>query len=235
MKNELFIVATLVLCTTFANAATYYASPDGTASAAGTEADPFSLSTGISKVNGKSNTLILKSGRYTLSSAIAFNGTSSGNAPTEIVGETGNPEDVVLDAQGASEVMRINQNVIISGITMMNGSNEGFNKESAYKNRAAGVRVGWDSASDTLSVVSNCAITCCTNAFDANTKVSSDTVYGGAVAVFDTGLLVDSYVTNNTAAYYCSGVVVKNGTVRNCVIADNSAESCAGGLLVERG
>lgn len=218
-----------------ASATTYYASPEGTGT--GTEADPYSLSAGIAKVAGKSHTLILKSGRYLLDGAVAFNGTTSGD-PTTVCGETGNPEDVILDAQGKSEVMRINQNVIISGITMMNGSNKDF-ASSAYGSRASGVRVGWTSAPDTHSVVSNCVITCCTNEFTSDTKVISGTstneVCGGAVAVFENGLLLNSVVTNNTAVYRCGGVVIlKKGVVRNCLIADNSAVNDGGGLFVER-
>lgn len=125
-----------------ASAATYYASPDGTGT--GTEADPYSLSAGIAKVTFSSDTLILKSGRYLLNGAIAINGTASGD-PTVVCGETGNPDDVILDAQGKSEVMRINQNVIISGITMMNGSNKGF-ASSAY-----GSRVGFGRARERVA------------------------------------------------------------------------------------
>ena len=99
---------------------TYYASPDGAGT--GTEDSPFSITAGIDKVKQTSHTLILKRGRYYLSGAIAFNGTSS-SAPTQVLGETGDPADVILDAQGASEVMRVNRNVLVAGITMMNGSN----------------------------------------------------------------------------------------------------------------
>ena len=214
-------------------ATTYYASPDG--SGDGSVDNPCSLSEGINKVKTKSHTLILKSGRYSLSSPVAFNGTEEGEEPTRIMGETDDPADVILDAQGKSEVMRINKNVIVAGITMMNGSNKDFLK-SDYANRAAGVRVGWTYNSGTLSVVSNCVVTCCTNAFTSSTTPSGSSfpVYGGAVGVFDTGLLVASRVINNVAAYRSAGVVLVNGQVMGCTISGNSAPSEGGGLFCER-
>lgn len=222
----------LVFCTAAAHAATYYASLTGTGT--GTETEPCSLSSGIDKINNKgsnTHTLVLKRGHYILSNAIALTGADSGYQIT-VMGETGDPADVILDAQGNSEVMRINKNVIVSGITMMNGSNKDF-ASSAPGNRASGVRVGWTTAPDTHSVVSNCVITCCTNEFTKDTKYESNEVTGGAVAVFANGLLVDSVVTNNTAVYRGGGVVMlKNGVVRNCRIVDNSAVDSGGGLIV---
>ena len=209
-------------------AATYYASPDGSGS--GTYESPYSLSAGIEKVSKTTNTLILKSGRYLLSGVIAFNGTSGANAPTRVLGETGNPADVVLDAQLESEVMRVNRNVLVAGITMMNGNSENV----TLANRAAGLRVGYSSDIGTLSVVSNCVITCCSNAFTTSSKSGSTVIYGGAVCVYDTGLLVDSYVTNNTAAYRSGGVVFKNGVVRGCTISGNSGPEGGGGVFCER-
>ena len=213
-----------------ASAATYYASSDGTGT--GTEAaDPCSLTAGINKVKGSTHTLVLKSGTYKLDEAIAFNGTSAGYNPTIVRGETGDPKDVVLDAQGKSEVMRVGRNVLVAGITIKNGNN----KTASLSTRAAGVRVGYNTDLDTLSVVSNCVVTCCTNAFTETTTNSSGTViFGGAVCVYDTGLLVDSYVTNNTAAYRSGGVVLKNGVVRRCTISDNWGPLGGGGVFCER-
>lgn len=229
------LAMTGVAFATLANAATYYASPNGTGT--GTEADPCSLTVGISKATLKSDTLILKSGRYLLNGAIAFTGAYAGNGTAIIRGETGDPKDVILDAQGNSEVMRLNRNVIVSGITMMNGSNKGFASDK-YGNRASGVRISYtedDNNKNTSCVVSNCVITCCTNEFTSNTKVDDKEVCGGAVAVFNNGHLLNSVVTNNTAVYRCGGVVMlKNGVVRNCLIADNSAVNDGGGLFVER-
>ena len=219
--------ALLALFPFASGAATYYASPDGTGS--GTYESPYSLSAGINKVKTYAHTLILKPGRYLLSSPIAFNGTGSGT-PTKVLGETGNPADVILDAQFACEAMRLNRNVLVAGITIMNGNNA----NASLDTRSAGVRVGYSANLDTLSVVSNCVITCCSNAFTSSSKTSGTVIYGGAVCVYDSGLLVDSYVTNNTAAYRSGGVVFKNGVVRGCTISGNSGPEGGGGVFCER-
>ena len=233
MMGVNLLVAAIAALPFVASADTYYASPTGTG--AGTEGDPCALTDGIKKaIDHPSSTLILKSGRYLLDGAIALTGAGYGLDPTIVRGETDNPQDVILDAQGKSEVMRVNLNVIVSGITMMNGSNKGFTS-GKYENRASGVRVGWTTGGGTFCVVSNCVVTCCTNEFTSSTKVDDNEVCGGAVAVFGNGLLVDSVVTNNTAVYRGGGVVVlANGVVRNCQIVDNSAVSEGGGLFVER-
>ena len=224
------ILVFVAMMPVFATAATYYASPDGTG--AGTEADPCSLSSGISKIDNKasaSHTLVLKRGHYTLSSAIVLTGAGSDHLTT-VMGETGDPADVILDAHGASEVMRLNKNVLVTGVTMMNGSNASV----ALANRAAGVRIGYNTALDTLSVVSNCVVTCCTNEFTADTKSNNNVVYGGAVCVYNSGLLVDSLVTNNTAVYRSAGVVMKNGMVKGCTVSGNTAANGCGGIFCER-
>lgn len=120
------------------SAATYYASPDGTG--VGTDADPCSLSAGIEKVKARTHTLILKSGRYLLSGAIAVTGAKTAGNRVTIIGETGDPADVILDARGNHEVMRLANNVFVSGLTMMNGCNQ----TSALATRAAGVRIGYN-------------------------------------------------------------------------------------------
>lgn len=226
MSKILMLVAMMPV---FATAATYYASPDGTGT--GSAESPCSLSSGISKVKDSTNVLILKRGRYELTTAIAVAGASDIGNYAKIFGETGDPADVVLDAQGRSEVMRLNRNILVSGVTMMNGCNA----SSAVLNRAAGVRIGYNDNSGTLSIVSNCVITCCTNAFTGSTKSGTDVVYGGAVCVYDTGLLVDSVVTNNTADYRSAGVVMVNGTMRDCTVSDNRAADGGGGVFCERG
>ncbi len=227
-KNMRKILILAAMMPVLATAATYYASPDGTGT--GSEASPCSLLSGISKVSKSTNVLILKRGRYALTGAIGVTGAGANGNYAKIFGETGDPADVILDAQGGSEVMRLNKNILVSGVTMMNGCNE----SSTVLHRAAGVRIGYSDSLSTLSIVSNCVITCCTNAFTASTKSGSDVVYGGAVCVYDTGLLVDSVVTNNTADYRSAGVVMVNGTMRGCTVADNRAVAGGGGIFCER-
>jgi len=229
MNRILMLVAMMPV---FATAATYYASPDGTGTA-GSEASPCSLSTGITKVDKSANVLILKRGRYALTKAIAVTGVTTEGQCTKIMGETGDPADVILDAQGGSEIMRLIYNVFVSGVTMMNGCNASFTSTKIL-NRAAGVRIGNPGTLTGTSIVSNCVITCCTNAFTDAKTYNSTLIYGGAVCVCDAGLLVDSVVTNNTAVYRSAGVVMVNGTMRGCTVADNRAQYGGGGIFCER-
>lgn len=86
-----------------------------------------------------------------------------------------------------------------------------------------------------MSIVSNCVVTCCTNVFNKLSNPGGNVIYGGAVCVYDTGLLVDSLVTNNTAVYRSAGVVVKNGKIKGCTVSGNKAEQGGGGVFCERG
>ena len=117
-------------------AATYYVKPDGSDSAAGTSWETaFATPTkGFSKIhnNGKADTLIIAQGHYLLPDACACNGGSNGD---EVRGETGNPEDVILDGQGAHEVMRLAGDILVHGLTITNGTNNG------RSNYASGVRI----------------------------------------------------------------------------------------------
>ena len=231
-KNMSKILMLVAMMPVFATAATYYASPDGTGT--GSEESPCSLSSGISMLTKKANVLILKKGRYALTTGFGVTGVTTEGQYTKIMGETGDPADVILDAQGGSEILRLINNVLVSGVTMVNGSNASFTSKT-ISNRAAGVRIGSPGSTAGLSIVSNCVITCCTNAFTGATASGSTVIYGGAVCVCDEGLLVDSVVTNNTAVYRSAGVVMVNGTMRGCTVADNMAEAGGGGIFCERG
>ena len=230
-KNMSKILMLVAMMPVFATAATYYASPDGTGT--GSEESPCSLSSGISMLTKKANVLILKKGRYALTTGFGVTGVTTEGQYTKIMGETGDPADVILDAQGGSEILRLINNVLVSGVTMVNGSNASFTSKT-ISNRAAGVRIGSPGSTAGLSIVSNCVITCCTNAFTGATASGSTVIYGGAVCVCDAGLLVDSIVTNNTAVYRSAGVVMVNGTMRGCTVADNTAVDGGGGIFCER-
>ena len=196
-------------------ATVYYALPDGTGTGNST-ADPCSIVNGFENLNGNAHTLVLAKGRYLLLGPLSLSAVQSSTMQTVVMGETGNPADVILDAQGASEVMRINYSCLITGLTMLNGSNQSFNNMTKYKNSAGGVRISYDGNTYGPSVVSNCVITCCTNTFTYAHKfdggsgpLSGKTAYGSTVYVMDNGLLVDSVVTNNCALdYYCGAVEI---------------------------
>ena len=195
-------------------AATYYVKPDGSDSAAGTSWETaFATPTkGFSKIhnNGKADTLIIAQGHYLLPDACACNGGSNGD---EVRGETGNPDDVILDGQGVREVMRLAGNILVHGLTITNGNNNG------RSNCASGVRVGSStSAGSTLSVVSNCVVAGCYNSYTNN-----HSLIGGAAFVFSDGLLVDSVVRGNEAVWRGAGVTLVglDAEARGCVIEQN--------------
>ena len=239
-KTRLLLALCVMTCHALF-AATYYASPSGTGSGNSAE-DPCSISDGFDKIKWNAHTLVLARGRYLLSKALSLPAVQSTNAQTIVMGETGNPEDVILDAQGVSEVMRLDFSCLVTGVTMMNGSNSGFSTQTAYENSAGGVRISHPDNAYGPSIVSNCIITCCINNFNADYKFNSGELngkvaYGSVANVMPNGILVDTVVTNNSALrYYCGGVLVSsNATVRGCTIAGNSAASGGAGVFVNYG
>ena len=195
-------------------AATYYVKPDGSDSATGKSWET-ALKTptkGFAKIhnNGVKDTLIIAPGHYLLSDACACNGQTTGD---EVRGETGNPEDVILDGQGAHEVMRLAGDILVHGLTITNGTNNG------RSNYASGVRIGSsNSAGSTVSVVSNCVIAGCYNSY-----TNGHNLLGGAAFVFSDGRLVNSVVRGNEAVWRGAGVTLIGlaAEARGCVIEQN--------------
>ena len=223
-----------------ANNTTYYVSPNGNDSNDGlswekafkTAAKGFSMANTASGNTGNNgNTVIFAAGTYQLTDAIGCTGASYEGGRTRVMGETENPEDVVLRGKGDREVLRLNSCVTVANMTIENGTNEG----RTY--RAAGVRVGADTGTTTptyISIVSNCVIRGCHNAYDDNTELNNSTAYGGPVVVHNNGLLIDCVVSNNTAAYRGCGVTLGGAyaEARRCVITGNSASEDAGASVL---
>ena len=224
------LTATVLVQTLFAT--TYYASPNGAGTGA-SPSDPCSIADGFAKIRKSAHTLVLARGRYLLSDALSLPAVESTTEQTVVMGETGNPADVILDAHGASEVMRLDFSCLVTGVTMLNGSNvpyTGNNSTQASKHPATGVRISYNDNIYGPSVVSNCVIACCTNNYASTYGASGHTA---AVAVYDNGLLVDSVVTNNVALrYYGGGVMLRDGSeVRGCTIAGNKAVDGGAGVF----
>ena len=212
------------------NAATYYVKPDGNDSAAGTSwatalATP---NKGFSKVNSsRGSTLIISNGIYQLTGAIGCTGGSSEANRTIVKGASGNPDDVIFDAHGASECLRLASYITVSGITFSNGVN-------GTSCPAGGVRFANSSGNtDYEIIVSNCVVTCCTNTFP-------DYRHGAAVDLIGHNLLVDSVVRNNTAvSTNGAGVIMLNRSdlkgppkMLRCRIEGNSAARCGAGVYI---
>ena len=195
-------------------AATYYVKPDGNDSANGTSWNTAfkTPNKGFSKAhnNDTQDTVIIAAGHYLLSDACACAGKTMHDV---ICGATGNPDDVILDGKGSFELVRLSGDVLVHSLTISNGCNSG----RTYF--ASGVRVGSNlAAGSSQSIVSNCVITGCYNAY-TNGHVQA----GGAAVVYGDGLLVDSVVRGNEAAWRGAGVTLfgPDAEVRRCVIEQN--------------
>ena len=213
--------------------ATYYVKPDGNDSASGTSWDTafatpakgFSMAnTGGGQEDHWGNTILIAPGTYQLTDAIGCSGGYAESQRTRFLGariednSPTDPEEVVLRGVGDREVLRLAYSVTVANLTIENGQNRSSCK-------AAGVRVGGNAtASSTLSIVSNCIVRSCNNAYGNN-------VYGGPVVVYSDGLLVDSVVSNNTAVWRGSGVTLAgpDALALRCVITGNDATSADNG------
>ena len=217
-----------------AQSATYYVKPDGDDSKDGKSwATAFATpNKGFTKVNSnKGSTLFITNGVYRLTGAIGCTGGADEANRTIVKSVSGNPDDVILDAHGESEGLRLASYITISGITVSNG----VNTVDGTKCPAAGIRFSNTSTSgpDYEIIVTNCVVTCCTNIF-------TDGMHGAAVALYGHNLMVDSVVRNNTSIYTNgAGVIVVNRSdlkgppkLLRCRIEGNSSANSGGGIYI---
>lgn len=188
---------------------------------------------GFSTINSEANrgsTLIIDSGKYALESAIGCTGGSSEAKRSIVKSRTGNPNDVIFDAQGTHEGLRLASYITVSGITVSNG----VNNVDGTKCPAAGIRFANTSGSEDYEIiVSNCVVTCCTNVFP-------DGMHGAAVDILGHNLLVDSVVRNNSSLHANgAGVIIVNRTdvkgppkMLRCRIEGNSSAKAGGGVYI---
>ena len=188
---------------------------------------------GFSAINSEANrgsTLIIDSGIYALSSAIGCTGGSSEANRSIVKSRTGDPNDVIFDAQGTHEGLRLASYITVSGITVSNG----VNTVDGTKCPAAGIRFANTSGSENYEIiVSNCVVTCCTNVFP-------DGMHGAAVDILGHNLLVDSVVRNNSSLHANgAGVIIVNRTdvkgppkMLRCRIEGNSSAKAGGGVYI---
>ena len=214
---------------------TYYVSPSGNDSNDGLSWGKAFASPkkGFSTINAEANrgsTLIIDSGTYALTSAIGCTGGSSEAERSIVKSRTGNPNDVIFDAQGTHEGLRLASYITVSGITVSNG----VNTVDGTKCPAAGIRFANTSGSEDYEIiVSNCVVTCCTNVFP-------DGMHGAAVDIIGHNLLVDSVVRNNSSLHANgAGVIIVNRTdvkgppkMLRCRIEGNSSAKAGGGVYI---
>ncbi len=204
-------------------ATTYYVKPDGSDSNDGKSwAKAFKTpNKGFNTIHGATanHEVVIAAGTYNLTDACRCAGPEvKYNSRVVVRGETGNPADVVLKGNDTFEIIRLSRCVTVADLTISNGSN------SNRANRAAGVRVGANDAG--LSIVSNCIITACYNAYTNHTLgTDKKEMYGGPAYVYSNGLLVDCVVSNNSAIFYGCGVTLDgtDATALRCRIEGNVA------------
>ncbi len=223
------VAALIALCSMPAFPAnTYYVKPGGDDGDSGlSESSAFATpEKGFASVNADAgSTLVICPGVYSLSRAIGCTGGSSESKRTFVRGKTGNPADVVLDAGGKFECLRLARFIEISGITVSNGVNT---VGGCY---AGGIRFSVSNNDTYATVVTNCVVACCTNVFDSSGS-------GGAVALIGHNLMIDSVIRDNTAVANCAGVLVVNNDstkgvprLERCRIEGNVA-SKGGGVYI---
>ena len=204
-------------------ATTYYVKPDGSDSNDGKSWEKAfkTPNKGFDIIHGATanHEVVIAAGTYNLTDACRCAGPEvKYNSRVVVRGETGNPADVVLKGNDTFEIVRLSRCVTVADLTISNGSN------SNRANRAAGVRVGATDAG--LSIVSNCIITACYNAYTNHTLgTDKKEMYGGPAYVYSNGLLVDCVVSNNSAIFYGCGVTLDgvNATALRCRIEGNVA------------
>ena len=235
MGKRAFVALAGMLLSGTVQSATYYVKPDGDDSKDG-KSWANALATpnkGFAKVNSsKGSTLIISNGIYQLTGAIGCTGGADEANRTVVKGFSGNPDDVIFDAHGESEGLRLASYITISGITVSNG----VNNVDGTKCPAGGIRFANNSGSgaDYEIIVTNCVVTCCTNIFP-------DGMHGAAVALYGHNLMVDSVVRNNTSINANgAGVIMVNRTsdlkgppkMLRCRIEGNSSAKSGGGVYV---
>ena len=164
------------------------------------------------------DTVLIKAGTYQISSALTIAGV---NKDIELSGATGNPADVVVDAQGLCPcLVSLNTNqIIVSSITFENGSS------TVDSNVAGGI-----TATD-KSMVTNCIVKSCYHG------VSGKDVYGGGIC------LTAATASNpaNSATHWPASrrylPQVVDTVVTNCAVyvsdASNERNAQGGGVYLE--
>ena len=168
-------------------------------------------------IAGKNDTILIKAGTYQISSSLTIAGEDK---HIELRGATGNPADVVVDAQGQCPCLvslHTNQ-IIVSSITFENG------RSTVEPDVAGGI-----TATD-KSMITNCIVRSCYHG------VSGKDVYGGGIY-----LSTDKFNPNNSGTNWPSArrflPQVANTAVENCAVyvedGSNERRAQGGGVFLE--
>lgn len=239
MMKRILIAVAATLAAVVSNAATYYASPDGTGS--GAQGDPCSLMDAVAKVNAdKGGEIVLATGTYQEAADVtgtrhydgAWNGShwtysyyllgkSGENYPITVRSATGKPEDVTLLGRRADNknirLFRVYGNAVkISGITMRDC------QENTSSHGGGAIFGTYDATVEPFggSVIDTCV-------FENNISYAGGAVYGVDVRNCD--------FINNTSSEGGSGIC--RGNASGCTFVGNTAGggNCSDGGAVYGG
>ncbi len=202
MKTKLLSVLTAIAVTTAASAADYYASPDGTGDGLSVES-PTTLSGAFALATENGDIIYLLEGTYAYTSTITITNAIS------VVGITGNPNDVILDAQNKCLALKVNNSgALLSSVTVTRGAYAASSSENYW---AAGIyNIG--------GTVSNCIA-------KAN-KTTGGMGYGAGI-VNNNGKVYDCIMTGNSSTKRPSGAGLfqtgANAITERCAITNNGS------------
>ena len=192
-----------------AQAGTFYVATNGDDGADGSSEAPFAtIAAGVSAAAASSapRKVVVRTGTYKISSPIDM------TTDLTIESETGNREDVVVDGQGVTSLVRWDvqhSGARLSGITFKNGYQTGGSGGGIY------IMGG---------MITNCVVRDCL--LNGN---GAGHVLGGGIYISKSASVVDSHVVNNIVSNEYASTAVSSqgggiyidaggGTLRNCVI-----------------
>lgn len=220
--KRLLMVCGLVLSGAMAQAGTtYYVATNGSDGASGSSLEPFAT---IGHALGKAvdgDEIVVLSGTYKLGgTALAKNGT------IVLRGETGIPDDVVIDAENKSECLRIAGSMQVSALTFRNGLsssaanavalNSADRAQSCYLRNCVISGIIADNSKSIVNVLNNAALIDC-RIENCSTKSSIIYADGGILSGVTVGGCVSGTGLTDTPLVY-----VKNAVLQGCRLTNNS-------------
>ncbi|MGN1360050.1 MAG: hypothetical protein ACI4X9_06300, partial [Kiritimatiellia bacterium] len=205
-----------------------YASPDGTAEAAGTREDPVSIEEAFARANAEESeygAVVLLDGTYE-----AFSGEVSVGAWT-LMSESGDPTKVILTSAGynpsKTSLATTSRDGAIVGVTIQKGVRAlgGIVANCICTQGTSGYMIGGGVHSVNGAVL-KCTLTGNNSAYEFN---------GNALYQSGANAFADSCVITNNTGFYRGAegnLYLQGGTVRNCLISANSGGVSAGGIRV---
>jgi len=161
-------------------------------------------------IAAKNDTILIAKGRYLISETLKID-----SKHIELRGVTGDPADVVVDAQGSCPCLSsFTSHIIVDSITFMNGN-------STDEARAGGI------TSDNPVLITNCIVRSCSHGHN----VSGAGVLGGGIKL-STSRSPDEPTDKWTGRPYLP--LIANTLVEDCIVytEDSTSDVCGGGVYL---